>query len=116
MKRLPFKDEFVPDIKSRKKRHTSRWECKWVAGETVAAVTAQKGKPAFLTPAKDRFATLKITSVESMFWKDFTEDHAKLCGVTRAWYLKSRPCAQDLDRISLIGFELIPKESPTEAS
>lgn len=106
MKRLTFKPEHVEPIKNGTKRFTSRWrDPKLKVGDVVAAVTGQNGKPAFLTPANDAFATLRITSVEKLFWKDFTEDDARRCGVTRGWYLKEKPFPDPLGLIHMVGFE-----------
>ncbi len=107
MKRVSFKTEFVPDIKEGIKQHTSRWkDLHWRVGEVRAAVTSQNGKPAFLTPVADRFAELECVSAEAKFWKDFTEDDAKKCTVTRDWYTKERAPA-DMDRIYLYGFKVV---------
>jgi hypothetical protein len=108
VKRLTFKPEFVPDILAEKKRHTSRWrDQKLKVGDRAAAVTGQNGKPAFLVPARDGFATLEITSVEGIFWKDFTEEDAADCGVTRDWYLKEKPDASPDDLIYKYGWKLL---------
>lgn len=108
MKRLTFKPEFVPDILAEMKCFTSRWRPqKLKVGDVVAAVTAQDGKPAFLVPARDGFATLEITSVREMFWKDFTEEDAADCGVTRDWYLRENPTASEFSRIYKYGWQLM---------
>lgn len=108
MKRLPFKTEFVDKAKSGEKRFTSRWKLPNLkVGEIVSATTRMGKTPAFLVKAEDGFATLRITSIESKFWFEFTEDDAKDCGVTRDWYLKEKPNAHDMDRIHKIGFEVL---------
>jgi hypothetical protein len=110
MKRLTFKPEFVPLILEGKKRFTSRWTSqRLVEGDIVAAVARNGKTPAFLVPAKDGFARLKITSVESKFWKDFTEQDANDCTVTRDWYMDERTPAE-FDRIHKYGWELIEEK------
>lgn len=111
MKRITFKPDFVPLILSGQKRHTSRWgktperdPLEWPRGDFRAAVTGKDGKPAFLTPAVDAFAVLRLDSKRCMFWTDFTEEHARLCGVTRDWYLKERPDAKPFDEIWIYEF------------
>lgn len=108
MKRLTFKAEHKPKVLAGTKRFTSRWrDLKLNVGETVAAVSAQNGRPAFLVPASDAFAKVLIESVEKKLWRDFTEEDAAKCGVTRAWYLKERPNAKDTDEIFNYGFWVI---------
>jgi hypothetical protein len=107
VKRLEFQKDFVPDILSGKKQFTSRLKTNLGEGDIVAAVTAQNGKPGFLTPAADRFATLKILSVESKFWKDFTDDDADDCNVQKAWYTNRYGIRlTDMTRIHKIQFEV----------
>lgn len=108
MKRLTFKAEFVPFVLDGSKRFTSRWKSqKLVVGDVVSAVTSQNGRPAFLVPAKDGFARLRITSVEAKFWKDFTDDDAADCCASRDWYLRERPLAQGFDRMYKYGWEIL---------
>ena len=103
---MTFKNEFVPKILDGSKRFTSRWaDKKLKVGDVVSAVTSQSGRPAFLVKAEDGFATLRITSAEAKFWKDFTEQDAADCGVSREWYLNERPLVGDFDRIYKYGWE-----------
>lgn len=107
MQRLEFQKDFVPDILRDEKQFTSRLKTNLVEGDIVAAVTAQNGKPGFLTPAADRFATLKIVSVESKFWKDFTDDDAADCNVHKSWYTDRYGMRlTDMTRIHKIQFEV----------
>ena len=108
MKRLSFKPEFRDKVQDGTKRFTSRWRSQYlVVGDIVAATEPKNGNPAFLTKAEEGFATLRITSVDTKFWQDFTEADAADCGVTRDWYLRERPDAKELDRIWKYGFEVV---------
>jgi hypothetical protein len=105
VKRLTFKREFVEDVHSGKKRFTSRWQGLGLhAGDVVAAVCRNGNRPAFLVPASEAFAILRIESAELIPWGEFTEDHAAKCGVTRDWYLKENPGATANDCIFMYGF------------
>lgn len=107
MKRLTFKKEHQNPVKAETKTGTARWsDQKLHVGEVVAAVVGKNGKPAFLTPANEAFAYLRITKANAMFWKDFGDEHLSKTGVTRDWYLKERPCANDLDRIFYYEWEV----------
>lgn len=107
MKRITFKTEHRQPILDGIKRATARWTDQgWAVGEKRAAVAPKPGKPAFLTPAKEAFAVLVCTKAEAKFWKDFTDEDARLRGVTRDWYLRERPAAGDFDRIFLYEFEV----------
>lgn len=107
MKRLEFQKDFAPDILNGTKQFTSRLKTNLLEGDIVAAVTAQNGKPGFLTPAADRFTTLKILSVESKLWKDFTDDDAADCNVQKDWYTKRYGMRlTDMTRIHKIQFEV----------
>lgn len=113
MKRLPFKNEHVPKVKDGSKEWTSRWsDLKLYPGDIVSATTGKNGKPAFLIPASEGFATVEILSHDVKFWQDFTENDAARCGVTKDWYLKERPSAMPLDRIHLYHFRLLPVSPP----
>ncbi len=108
MKRVTFRPEFVPDIQAGKKAATSRWrDLNWDPGEVRAAVTGKGKTPAFLTPAKDAFAHLRCTHAESMPWKDFAEEMAAECGVTRQWYTRERTPVLS-DEIYFYRFEVMP--------
>lgn len=109
MKRLTFKPQHVDPVLAGTKRFTSRWrDQRLVVGDVVAAVTSNGKKPAFLTPASEAFAHLRITSVDAKFWKDFTDHDAADCGVTREWYTAGRT-PSDMDRIYKYGFEVVTK-------
>lgn len=119
MKRLTFKPEHVEGILAGSKTWTNRW--KWqglVIGDVVAAVTAKDGKPAFLTKADDRFATLRITEVRpaSLPPPDgadcLTGDMAKRAGFATLdeaieWYEARRPAGAYW--LWGYGFEVMPK-------
>lgn len=106
MKRLTFKPEHVDPIKDGTKKQTCRWRDQKInAGEIVAAVSAKDGKPAFLTPASERFALLLVTHVESKPWRDFTDEDAAKSGVDRAWYLQEKPDVNPWDPIFIYTFE-----------
>ena len=108
LKRITFKTEHEGPINEDRKQATSRWsDQNWKVGEKRAAVAPRNGKPAFLTPASEAFAILECTKAERMFWKDYTDEHAAKCGVSRDWYLKERPDARDLDRISYYEFRRV---------
>lgn len=108
MKRLTFKPQHQSPVLSGAKRYTSRWrDQKLQVGDLVSAVTGKPGKPAFLTPAADAFAKLRITSVDVKLWTDFTEQDAADCGVTRDWYLSENPNPGPGARIWKYGFEVI---------
>jgi hypothetical protein len=109
MKRITFKSDFVDAILCGTKRQTCRWRYpKLQSGDVVAAVTASNGRPAFLVPASDRFATLRILSCEPVFWEDFTDEQAAESGVTRDWYLRENPTASSHQRLWVIKFEIEP--------
>lgn len=125
MKRITFKPEFVDKILSGEKTATSRWVPNNSKGfnplnlqqwDDVAAVTSgtritSEGKkrfvPAFLRPASEGFATLLIEQCEVIRWKEFKEEHAARCCVTREWYLAERPDAKPNDWIAIYGFRVV---------
>lgn len=113
MKRLTFKNEHVTAILAETKTGTTRWkDQKLKVGDVVAAVTSQKGKPAFLVPATDAFTHLEITEIKSLFFKDYTEEMATRCGFTsleeaKAWYRRERPTAGDFDRMHFYGLKVV---------
>lgn len=117
MKRIPFKTEHKEPVLSDVKRATSRWkDQKWKPGEERAAVapsgSGSNRRPAFLTPVKDAFCILECTNAQEIPWGEFTEEHAKKCGVTRAWYLKEKPDVTDETPIFFYEFKRVVKPFP----
>lgn len=109
MKKLPFKKEFVESVKNGEKRFTSRWGgVDLLVGDEVYAIMVDGITPAPLdNPLFNVFATLKITSIESKFWFQFTDDDARDCGVARRWYLKGKSKVSGMNRITKIGFDVV---------
>jgi hypothetical protein len=125
MKRIPFKSEFVDKILQGEKVATSRWLKRETfnlnplnlgSGELVAAVTSKvislpngktRVRPAFLCPSCEGFATLQMLMPELLLWKEFTDADARLCGVSRDWYLKERPDAKPDDIMMIYRFNLV---------
>ena len=114
MKRLTFKSEHVPTVLNGTKTGTTRWKVQPLkVGDVVAAVAGKNGKPAFLTPAADAFATIVITEVKRIYFADYSEVHAKRCGFksldeARDWYRREKPNAAPLERMFFYGFKQVP--------
>lgn len=110
LKRLTFKPEFVDAVRDGTKRGTLRWKPKpFNVGDVVAAVTSNGANPAFLTKAEDRFALLKITKTEALWWEDVTDAHLAATTVTRDWYLRENPTANHASRIYYYEWEAVKR-------
>ena len=78
MKRLPFTAQMADAVRAGIKTWTTRKEsCPITLGDVFAAVEAKDGKPAFLTPVSDAFATLRCTEVMYRSPNSFTDEEAR---------------------------------------
>lgn len=109
MKRLGFKPQFKQDILDGKKRCTIRKSpIRLYTGDIVSAVSGKAGKPDFLIPASEGFATIEITNVADYFWKDITDEMANKSGVTRQWYIDTYGAELcDYTRMVVIEFKVV---------
>lgn len=111
--RLTFKQEHVAKVLAQTKTATFRRKVPYgvTPGAVVAAVTSQNGKPAFLTPAADRFALLDIQSVERLWFRDYTLADALAAGFSdlltaQEWYQRTDPTIAPLSTLFRISFTL----------
>lgn len=84
MIRLTFKPNHVAPILEGRKTMTQRWRpVRGIKeGMLVAAVTRDGKRPAFLVPASQRFALLRVTKVSTIDLYEITLEDANACGFT----------------------------------
>jgi hypothetical protein len=114
VKRITFTKESKDLILRGKKDVTHRWRRipGIKSGDVVAAVSGQKGKPAFYTPAAEGFAQLNVKSVARLFLKDLDEHYAQRAGFgslaeAQEFYQSKQPLASDYSSLWRYVFEVV---------